>query len=244
MRNSLARIFPRAKKLLNHAAISLEGRELDEEYLSRYGLSEKEFYSKKGRILQKLLETQVRLKIPILTVLLLSSKKIGVGFSSKVRFSEDILNGLKLGFIQKHQVKVSPIGKWYELPSNGVELMKMLITETKDYDRFFLNLCIYYDGQSEILDACKLIARRVEKRRLSPEEITKDTLADNMYSSNFLPPNLIILNDKRALQGLLLWDSSDADIFITGKPWPEFDEKQFRRIAEQWRASLIYLKRG
>ncbi|MBW2987975.1 hypothetical protein DRJ48_00925 [Candidatus Woesearchaeota archaeon] len=220
-------------KIITHIAITLEGQNLDNEYLEKLGLTPEGLYLKKAKLLNELSVAQVRLGVPILTIFLLSSRKLGTGFPLQVKHLKTILDGLRLEFLHKNQVKVSFIGKWYELPSDAVDKIKQLLDETRDYDRYFLNLCVYYDGQAEIVDACQMIARRVERQRVSPEEITKQTIKDNLYTSQYPAPNLIIVNDSNALQGFLLWDASDSKIIFTNKPWLEFSPQEFKKLLEQ-----------
>jgi undecaprenyl diphosphate synthase len=174
------------------------------------------------------------LDIPILSVLLLSGKRVGTDFSSKVKHFDRVLEGILLQFLHEHQIKVSPIGKWYELPGGLVDRIKGLIDETKEYDRFFLNLCVYYEGQAEIVDATKLIGRRIRKEMLTPEEITKETIKDNIYFSHFLAPELIIIPGCGKLGGFMLWDAAEAYIHFTNTPWQDFSEGEFRRIVEEY----------
>ena len=75
--------------------------------------------------------------------------------------------------IHSNKVKVSALGKWYDLPSRGVEGIKEIIEETKDYDNFFLNFCVNYNGQEEIVDACRLIGRQIKAERLTVDNINK-----------------------------------------------------------------------
>ena len=220
------------ERVLNHVAVSLEAPDLD---LKRFGLSEGQLCEKKGRLLQQLLEAQVQMGIPIMSVFLLSGRRLAPGFSLQLKHFQSVLSSLDMGFVEKHQVKISPIGKWFELPSEVVELIKQLIDATKDYDRHFLNLFICYEGQGEIVDACKMVARRVERQRLDPESITPQTIKDDLYSSNYLAPELIILNDAPSLQGFLLWDASDAFLVFTKKPWLEFSPGNLRHIVEGYR---------
>jgi undecaprenyl pyrophosphate synthase len=39
------------------------------------------------------------------------------------------------------------------LPQHTVDAVKKILDETKDYDCYFLNFCLHYDGQEEIVDA-------------------------------------------------------------------------------------------
>lgn len=149
----------------------------------------------------EIVQSSVALRIPIITF----------------KFVEDhdsLLNLLTAlvhwDFLEKNQVKVSVIGKWYDLPERLIEPIKQLIEATKDYDAHFLNLCIKYDGQEEIVDACKILAKQVKLGKLSPEGINKSAIKENIYASYFLPPDLIILPGTHTTSGLLLWDSPNA----------------------------------
>ncbi len=228
------------QKQFNHVAVSLEGD--DTEYIKKSKLDENQLAIRKGKILSELLDAQTKFDIPILSVFLLSGKRVGTDFSSKVKYFNKVLDSLSFEFLHKNQIKVSPIGKWYELPNELVDTIKRLIDETKDYDRFFLNLCVYYTGQSELVDAARMIARRIKKGMLTPEDITKQTIKEDLYSSHFLAPELMIINDSCKLNGFMLWDSSDACIHFTKIPWPNFSGSEFRRIINEYPTRHIKTK--
>ena len=161
-----------------------------------------------------------KLNIPILTIYLkslqeLKSREVDylVAVFQKLRAWEDL---------EKKQIKVSVLGKWYDTPSRLVEEIKKVIEKTKDYDRFFVNLCIQYDGQEEIADACRLLARQVKIGKLEPEKIDLALIKENLYSSYFIPPELIIMTGgSPTTRGLLLWDSRRTRFYYVNKPWRE-----------------------
>jgi len=128
--------------------------------------------------------------------------------------------------IHKNQVRVFIIGHWYELDSELSDIFKLLIDKTKDYDKFFLNFCINYDGQEEILGAIKIIVRRILADKLKEEDLTNNVIKENLYTSYFPPPELIIEPGLK-YSGLLLWDSKGALIYYTKEPWMLFDKKEF-----------------
>lgn len=158
-----------------------------------------------------LIEQALAAKLPMLTVLLPEKD-----FDTLAAWW-GTLAGWQL--LREHQVRVAVLGKWYKLPENVVEQIKKTVTETKDFDKHFLNLCVNYDGQEEIVDACKLMAMQVKLGRLSPEGITRDMLKENLYSSGTLPPDIIILPSDR-LNTFLLWDAAKAKVVI-GDPGEE-----------------------
>ncbi len=129
---------------------------------------------------------------------------------------------LKKDFLNKEKIKVSIIGKWYELSSEAIDEVRKVLDETKDYDKYFLNFTINYDGQMELVDACKLICRQASAGKLNLEKISKSSIKDNLYSSTFVPPQIIICTgEEKKLNGFLLWDSVSAKIIMTGKDFSE-----------------------
>lgn len=131
-------------------------------------------------------------------------------------------------FLDENQVKISAIGKWYELPEKALGPIKQVISATSDYDRHFVNFCMRYDGQEDIVDAAKITARQVQLGKISPESITKETLKEAMLTSTLLPPSLIICQaPAKSTKGILLWDSPTAIIHFSNKPWNEFGKNAF-----------------
>lgn len=183
--------------------------------------------------LSNLIKLQVKLDLPIFTIYLLSddidkSTDDYLIFSDLMAdFFDDLLQDI---VIKEHKVKISIFGKWYKLPGRTLEVIKSLIEQTKDYDRFFLNFCINYDGQEEIVDACKLIAKQVELGKLDSEMITKETIKENLYSSYLLPPDIVFIYGKKKLSGILLWDSINSEVVFADKSFMEFNEDDMEKI--------------
>ncbi|MBS3101561.1 undecaprenyl diphosphate synthase family protein [Candidatus Woesearchaeota archaeon] len=194
--------------------------------------SNEEGFRRYFSLLGRLPELQARLNIPVLTVNLGSeniekSDDYLVFCSCIAGFFDELPNK---EVIVKHRVKISIFGKWYNMPGKAVESLKKAIEETKEYDGFFLNFCINYDGQDEIVDACRVIAKQVELGKLDPEMITKEAIKENIYSSYFLPPDVVLVYGEERLTGLLLWDSVNSRIKFAGKSFMEFDEGDFEKI--------------
>ena len=182
-------------------------------------------------LLIRLLEQQVKSKIPIFTVYLLPDSEPSddyLAFSDRIAdFFYELSNK---PIISEHKIKVSIFGKWYKLPGKAVESLKKIIEGTRDYDNFFVNFCVNYDGQEEIADACRLIAKQVELGKIDAEMIRKETIKENIYSSYFLAPDIILIYGERKLTGLLLWDSVNSSIVFADKSFMEFDESDLKKV--------------
>ena len=95
---------------------------------------------------------------------------------------------------------------------------------------FFLNFCLNYDGQEELVDALKLINRQVLAGKLSPENITGDTIKENLYTSYFISPDLMIKNSESRMDTFFLWDCVGAKRHFTGQDFPEFSKSDFEKV--------------
>lgn len=196
-------------------------------------------YASAFQNVEDLVQFMMKLHIPITTFFVLSERsKQAQQFSFMLdAFVNFIKKESFLQLINSQKIKITVIGKWYDLPSNAVESIKKIIEETKDYDSFFLNFCVNYNGQEEIVDACRLIARQIKAQKLDPEMITKDTIKENIYSSYFIPPDIIIKNGfKKEKLAFLLWDSPNAVSYFKNKPFTLLSKKDILDIIKDYQA--------
>lgn len=219
-----------------HVAFTMQGIM---KWAEKNKVSEEEALKNKFLILKNTIKVGVKLNIPILTFHVLSTNlreeetdKFTLVMDVLVDFFEKLA---KEKLIHENKVKISVWGKWYDLPGRVVEPIKKLIDETSEYDNFFVNLCINYDGQEEIVDSMRLIARQIISHKIGVDSISKDVVKENLYSSYFLPPDLIIKTGKKKLPNLLLWDSVNSMVYFSDKFWPDFDKSEFNKAIDYWR---------
>jgi len=159
--------------------------------------------------ISNVIDVQTELNIPIAT--------INLGKTDNL--SEELLEPfiMKLQSIaDKKKINITIFGKWYSLKGSIVESLKKLNNTTNDYDHFFLNLLINYDGQEEIVDASRVIIRKLFLGKENPDQIDKDLLKDNLYSSKFIPPEVII-EPYDKFTGTFLFDCVGAKIIFLKK---------------------------
>lgn len=133
--------------------------------------------------------------------------------------------------VNSNKIKITILGKWYALPSSTIDAVKKIIDETKDYDGFFINLCLNYSGQEEIVDACKLIVKQVLSNKLSDSAINKEVIKENLYTSYFIPPDVLVKSGLHQKQtSFLLWDSVGAKLHFTGKSFVDLSLEDFEKI--------------
>lgn len=220
-----------------HIAIATDGK-IDWAKLNKKTIDQS--YKRTFIAIRKTIQLQVKLKIPIVTFHIFSKYVSDLEyFSTIIDNMIDFLDELSVSkLIHENMVKVSVLGKWYDLPGRIVDPVKNILEQTRDYDNFFVNFCVNYGGREEIVDAVRLIARQIKVDKITPEEISGETIKDNVYSSSFLSPDLIIKNGKKVLPDFLLWDCVGAKVYFTGKLFPDFDKGDFEKGIDYYKKAL------
>lgn len=189
-------------------------------------------YEKAFDSIAELIKLQIKKNIPIFTFYIMPVKvQEPDDFAVLVdELSSFLTKFSKNELIHKNKIKISVLGRWYDLPLRLVDAIKSTIDATKEYDSYFVNFCIGYDGQEEIVDAAKMIARRVKLGKFDAEAITKETIKEDLYSSYFLPPDKIfITGNKCTLNGSLLWDAVNAEMIFLNKAFAEVKIKEIEK---------------
>lgn len=217
-----------------HVGITVEGTT---EWARENGIDIKEAYRTRFEVVRKAITLQTGLKIPVVTFFLLPAHmKKSENYSLLLDSIAEFLQELDTSLIaHEYKIKVSVLGKWYDLPSRIVDPIKKIVADTKDYDRFFVNFCINYDGQEEIVDACRIIAMKIKSGKIDVDSINKETLKEDVYSSFLIPLDLLIKTGaKKTTDGFLLWDSTNAVIYFSNVMWPDFDEADLLKALQYY----------
>lgn len=127
--------------------------------------------------------------------------------------------------IYRYKVRVKGIGKFDLLPASLREILAEVERKTAAFDGHFLNIAIAYGGRTEITDSVRGIAEDVKEGKLSPDEITEETISQRLYTSH-LPnpePDLIIrTSGEERTSGFLLWQSAYSEFVFLDVYWPAF----------------------
>lgn len=212
-----------------HVAIDIKGVP---EWCEKNKVSLEDGYLRSITKIKEIIKLQIEEQFPILSFLILPLEKKDNPELLKI-FKEFLEGDFFLDFLNQNKIKVTLLGKWYDLPTEILDSLKRIVEETKMYDNFFLNFCLNYDGQIELLDAFKILVRQVMSGKLSADNITQETIKENIYSSYFIPPDLIVHNHDKTAGSFFLWDSTKAKRIFTKKDFPDFDVKIIDRVLKR-----------
>ncbi len=140
--------------------------------------------------------------------------------------------------IHRHEVRVRAIGQLGLLPKSLLTAIKEAEDTTAEYNHFQLNVAIGYGGRTEIVDAVRSIAEKVQKGTLNPSEISDSTIEKHLYTAGIADPELIIrTSGEERLSGFLLWQSAYSELYFADVYWPDIRKIDF------WRALRTYQQR-
>lgn len=179
---------------------------------------------KNKEILELIYAYQIKKDIPIVTIDLTPFLE---QTSLLKKYAESLLKNPQ---IDNRKTRIFVLGNWYDLDAELVELLKQCMEKTKEYDQHFLNICLNYNGQEEIVTALKVLSKKIETEKLEAEKLTPKHVKENLATSYFPPPDVILQYGEERYSGLLLWDSMGSRIVYAGKEWDEFEEKDLETL--------------
>ncbi len=94
-----------------------------------------------------------------------------------------------------------------------------------------LNIAINYGGRDEITNAVK----KIVKNGILAEEITEETISQNLYTKDCPDPDFIIRpSGEYRLSNYLIWQSAYAEYWFSDILWPDFKPKHLDKAIEEY----------
>jgi len=212
---------------LNHVAFIMDGN-------GRWGKNKKKgrnFGHLEGvKTVQKVVTHSIKLRIPIISFYVFSTenwkrpkKEINYLFKLiNLYFKKELKN------IIKNNIRINVIGRINTLPIDIKKIFNKVVKITKDNKRLIINLAINYGSKTEIIDAIK-------KTQNNKEKISIKNIHKNLYTNLPDPDILIRTGGKRRLSNFLLWQLSYAEFYFFDKLWPDFNEKDLKKVITNYK---------
>jgi len=132
--------------------------------------------------------------------------------------------------IQRQGLRFKVIGKLDELDPLIQSEMRKTMEVSENNDGMTLCLAVNYGARQEITDAIRKIAAAVQAGHLKPDEISEQTVADQLMTAGMPDPDLVIRTASEfRISNFLLWQISYSELWVTEKHWPEFREEELRQ---------------
>ncbi|MBR2014274.1 MAG: di-trans,poly-cis-decaprenylcistransferase [Alistipes sp.] len=134
-------------------------------------------------------------------------------------------------------VRVKVMGRRENFSAEVAEAIRSIEEQTAAGEQLTLILALDYSSRSEICDAVRNIARRVQQGELAVEQIDEHLISESLLSAGVPDPDLVIrTSGEYRLSNFLLWQASYAELYFTDVLWPDFDGEELQRALEAYAA--------
>ena len=105
--------------------------------------------------------------------------------------------------------------------------MDKIVEDTKNYDKFVINICLNYGSHAEIVDTTKKICQMVQDGKININDINEDFIQKNMYQD--LPPLDFVIrtSGEQRLSNFMLYQASYAEFYFPKVYFPDFTVEEF-----------------
>jgi len=90
-----------------------------------------------------------------------------------------------------------------------------------------LNLMISYGGREELLRAARLLAERVRRGDLEPDDIDERAVEGVLFTRGLPNPDLLVrTSGEHRISNFMLWQLAYTELHITPVLWPDFGREE------------------
>ncbi len=139
------------------------------------------------------------------------------------------------GLMMKNKVRLNAIGDLESLPKSTYDKLVEAMQQTSANTGLTVNLALSYSGQWELTKATQRIAQKVSEGKLSPGEITQQTLADHLDTAGIPDPELMIrTSGEYRISNFLLWQMAYTELYFSEVLWPDFRKEHLFAAIEDY----------
>ena len=221
-----------------HIAIIMDG---NRRWARERGLEPKQGHKEGAKTLEKIVRYANKIGLKYITVYAFSTENW--------KRSEDEVGALMI-LLQRYldnyskradteNIKVKVLGDITRLSEGMQKSIKKCMERTKNNTGVTFNIALNYGGRNEILSAVKNIAYEVKNGNINVEDITEDTISNNLYTAGEPDPDLLIrTSGELRLSNFLLWQLAYTEFLFIDINWPDFSEEDINEAIE------VYQKRN
>ena len=222
------------KNLPKHIAIIMDG---NRRWARNKGLPVALGHKEGAKTLEKIVRYAKNIGIKYITVYAFSTE-------NWKRSEEEVstLMNLMMNYLESYSkradsenIKVQILGNRQGLSDKMNDLIEKCMERTKDNTGITFNIALNYGGRDEILGAVKNIAEKIQNNEMKIEDITEQTISDNLYTKGQPDPDLLIrTSGEIRLSNFLPWQLVYSEFVFVDKNWPDFSEKDLDEAIEEY----------
>ena len=208
---------------VNHVAIIMDGN-------GRWGIKHKNNRNaghKAGlQTVKNIIDESLKQKIKFLTLYTFSTENWKRP-KDEIKFLFNLLENFllkKIDILIKNKIRLKIIGDKKLLSKKIIKLLDKTEKITLKNKNLQINLAINYGSKNELISSFK----KINQKKMN---ITENNITKNLYTTGIPDPEILIrTGDTNRLSNFLLWQIAYTEIFFVKKLWPDFNEKDYKKI--------------
>ena len=208
---------------VNHVAIIMDGN-------GRWGVKHKNNRKaghKAGlQTVKNIIDESLKQKIKFLTLYTFSTENWKRP-KEEIKFLFNLLENFllkKIDILIKNKIRLKIIGDKKLLSKKITKLLDKTEKKTLKNKNLQINLAINYGSKNELISSFK----KINQKKMN---ITENNITKNLYTTGIPDPEILIrTGDTNRLSNFLLWQIAYTEIFFVKKLWPDFNEKDYKKI--------------
>lgn len=132
-------------------------------------------------------------------------------------------------------VAIHFIGDIQKFPHILQQKLNAAVELTQHNTQLNLVVALNYGSRSEIVSACKAIAKDIKNQLFDLDDIDEIMVSQRLALHEFPPVDLLIrTSGEQRLSNFLLWQLAYAEFYLTECLWPDFTEKEFNEALAEF----------
>ena len=137
---------------------------------------------------------------------------------------------MKIDKLIKNEIKLNILGNKKKFSNKLQTLLNESENKTRQNKKLQINLALNYGSKEELLNAMKLVNKNKKK-------ISETNIENYLYTNGMPNPDLLIrTGNTNRLSNFLLWQLAYTEIFFEKKLWPDFNNKDYKKILVKFKS--------
>ena len=212
---------------VKHVAIIMDGN-------GRWGIKHKKSrnlgHNEGLKTIEKIIKASIKNKIKYLTLYAFSTENWKRP-KKEINFLFYLLENFllsKIPDLNKQNIKLKIIGK-KRFSKKINNLLDKSEKKTFKNKKLQINLALNYGSKSELIQSFNIIKKK-------NEIINENNISKYLFTHHIPDPDLLIrTGNTQRLSNFLLWQLAYSEIFFEKKLWPDFNEKDYNKILNNFK---------
>ena len=132
-------------------------------------------------------------------------------------------------------MRVRVIGDTTKLSEKFQNQIKELESASAHNDGLNLQIAMNYGSRDEITRGMRKMAQDVADGKVSPDQITEDTIGSYLDTAGVPDPDLLIrTSGEQRLSNFLMWQLAYTEFYFTDVAWPDFHKAELVQAIEKY----------